>query len=253
MSDAKKSTREKAASARAAAEASERRRERTVRIVIAAVVVLIVGGIIGAAVWSTQKDPTPPPDANTALPAGTSKTNLGAPVGTATKPVLDMYEDFQCPACAALERNLGSTIDQLVADGKLKVNYHPMTFLDQNLKNDASLRSAAAFGCAVDAGATEKYHNTVFANQPEKEGTGYTNEQLLDFAKQSGITGAAYDKFASCFQAQTYAGWATLSNEEAGSRGVTSTPTLFLNGQEVSRSDLTSVEAFKNKIASAGQ
>lgn len=168
MSDDKKSTREKAASARAAAEASERRRERTVRIAIAAVVVLIVAGIIGAAVWSTQKDPVPPPDANAALPTGTTKENLGAPVGTATKPVLDMYEDFQCPACAALEKGLGPTITQLAEQGKLKVNYHPMTFLDQNLKNDASLRSAAAFGCAVDAGATSKYHNTVFANQPEK-------------------------------------------------------------------------------------
>ena len=253
MSDDKKSTREKAASARAAAEASERRRERTVRIAIAAVVVLIVAGIIGAAVWSTQKDPVPPPDANAALPTGTTKENLGAPVGTATKPVLDMYEDFQCPACAALEKGLGPTITQLAEQGKLKVNYHPMTFLDQNLKNDASLRSAAAFGCAVDAGATSKYHNTVFANQPEKEGTGYTDEQLLEFGKQAGITGAAYDKFAACFQAQTYAGWATLSNDEAGQRGVTSTPTLFLNGQEIPRTDLTSVEAFTKKIESAGQ
>ena len=156
MSESKQSTREKAAAARTAAEASERRRERTVRLVLVLVVLVVVGGIIGAALWSTKKDEKPI-DANAPLPAGISKEQLGAPVGAATKPVLDVYEDFQCPACANLEKVLGPTINQLANQGKVRVNLHPMTFLDSNLNNDASLRAAAAFGCAVDAGATAKY------------------------------------------------------------------------------------------------
>ncbi|HQZ85498.1 MAG: hypothetical protein QG671_3091 [Actinomycetota bacterium] len=252
MSESKQSTREKAAAARAAAEASERRRERTVRLVLVLVVLVVVGGIIGAALWSTKKDEKPI-DANAPLPAGISKEQLGAPVGAATKPVLDVYEDFQCPACANLEKVLGPTINQLANQGKVRVNLHPMTFLDSNLNNDASLRAAAAFGCAVDAGATAKYHSTVFANQPAQEGVGYTNDQLKAFGKEAGITGAAYDKFAGCVDAQTYQGWANLSQGEAETRGVTSTPSLYLNGQEIPRTELTTVDAFVKKIEAAAK
>ena len=43
------------------------------------------------------------------------------------KPVLDIFEDFQCPACKALEETSGATIKNLAAEGKAKVVYHPIT------------------------------------------------------------------------------------------------------------------------------
>ncbi|TXH41405.1 MAG: disulfide bond formation protein DsbA [Actinobacteria bacterium] len=253
MSDSKKSTREKAASARAAAEASERRRERTVRFAIFGVVALVVLGIIGAVLWTTRSKPAPTPE-NTALPAGVAAPGYGAPVGTATKPVLDVYEDFQCPACAAFEKAAGATVDELVANGQVKVVYHPMNFLDANLGNDSSTRAAAAFGCAVDAGVTLKYHDIVYANQPATEGVGYTDEQLKSFGQQAGLSGAQLDTFNACVDAKTYLGWPTLSNQAASENGVTGTPALFLNGSKLSNEDIASAEAFKAKIlAAAGQ
>ena len=176
MSSNSKSTREKAAAARAAAESSERRRETAMRVGIAVAVLVIVAGIIGAALYTTRSKDVAPVDA--ALPAGVSGPQYGAGVGTVGTPVLDIYEDFQCPACAQAEAALSPTISTLVADGKVKVNYHPMNFLDRNLGNDSSTRATAAFGCAVDAGKTAEYHSILFANHPVPEGTGYTDEQL---------------------------------------------------------------------------
>lgn len=257
MSDAKKSTREKAAAARAAAEASERRRERTVKVVIAAVVVLIVGGIIGATLFatrnSTSADGGPSADPNAPLPVGVSAPLYGAPVGTVETPVLDVYEDFQCPACAQLEAALGPTLEEMVTAGQVKVNYIPMNFLDRNLGNDSSTRAASAFGCAVDAGVAQQYHGVVFANQPADEGTGYTQEQLKAFGEQAGIAGPALDTFNSCVDNLTYTGWATLGNEAAGERGVTGTPTLYLNGEKVDQASLTTADAFREQILAAGQ
>lgn len=257
MSDAKKSTRERAAAARSAAEASERRRERTVKVVIAAVVVLIVGGIIGGTLWSTRNsgnpDAGPTADPNAPLPAGVSGPDYGAAVGTVETPVLDVYEDFQCPACAQLEAALGATLEEMVNAGQVKVNYVPMNFLDRKLGNDSSTRAASAFGCAVDAEATQQYHGVVFANQPAEEGTGYTQEQLKAFGEQAGITGPALDTFNTCVDNLTYTGWATLGNEAAGERGVTGTPTLYLNGEKVDQASLTTVDAFKEQILAAGQ
>ncbi|MCB0916387.1 MAG: thioredoxin domain-containing protein [Actinobacteria bacterium] len=256
MSNAKKSsTREKAAAARAAAEASERRRDRAVKIGIAAAVVIIVGGIIGGTLYATRDSgnaSTTSANPDAPLPTGVSGPEYGASVGTVETPVLDIYEDFQCPACAALEAAISPTLNEMVQAGQVKVTYHPMNFLDRNLGNDSSTRAAAAFGCAVDAGVTLQYHNAVFANQPEAEGTGYTQEQLKQFGVDAGITGPALDTFNTCVDDQTYSDWPFLSNEAAGLRGVTGTPTLFLNGEEVDRSKLVSAEDLKAQILAAG-
>lgn len=249
-SDTKQSARERAAQARAAAEAADRRRDRAVRLSIAAVVVVVIGGIIAAVLLSTR---TTPVDENVALPAGVTSGSSGAPVGTATTPVLDIYEDFQCPACAAFEAQTGSTIDALVAEGKVRVNYHPMNFLDLNLGNDSSTLAASAFGCAVDAGKTSEYHSVVFANQPVGEGTGFTKDQLKEFGAQVGITGEQKATFDSCVDNITYGGWADLSNAEAGKAGVSATPTLKLDGVELT-ADQRTPEALRAKIeAAAGQ
>ncbi len=258
MSNANKSTREKAAAARAKAESAERRRENTVRIVIAAVVVVIVAGIIGAALWTvnSKKDkasPSASPSATGPLPTGVSGPAYGTAVGTAEKPVLDVYEDFQCPACAATEKALGATFDQLVAEGKVKLVYHPMNFIDQKVQNDSSTRASAAFGCAVDAGVTQKYHDIVYANQPAQEGIGYTQEQLKSFGVQAGITGAALDTFNTCVDQQKYAAWPVLANEAAFARGVSATPTFYLNDQKLSTADYSTPEALTAKIQAASQ
>lgn len=249
MSTSKKTAREKAAEARAAAEASEKRRDRAVRLAIAGVVLLVLAGIAGAVFWSTNSEPAI--DADAPLPAGVASVSSGAPVGTAEKPVLDVYEDFQCPACRSLEEQIGSTLDQLATDGKLRINYHPMNFLDANLGNDSSTLAGSAFGCAIDAGKTAEYHRIVFANQPEAEGTGYTKEQLKDWGAAVGISGPALDTFNSCVDNITYAGWVNASNAAASESGVRSTPTLILDGEPVDLSNLP-LDEFIAKIEAAG-
>lgn len=249
MSTSKKTAREKAAEARAAAEASEKRRDRAVRLSIAGVVLLVLAGIAGAVIWSTNSSPEI--DADAPLPTGVASVSSGAPVGTAETPVLDVYEDFQCPACRSLEEQIGPTLDQLATDGKLRINYHPMNFLDRNLGNDSSTLAGSAFGCAIDAGKTSEYHRIVFANQPEAEGTGYTKELLKELGAAVGITGPALDTFNSCVDDITYSGWVNASNTSASEAGVRSTPTLILDGEPVDLSSLP-LDEFIAKIEAAG-
>ena len=56
-------------------------------------------------------------------------------------PTLDIYEDFQCPACGQVEQALGSTIKKMADAGEVKVIYHMQNFLDANLNNDSSTRA----------------------------------------------------------------------------------------------------------------
>jgi protein-disulfide isomerase len=91
-----------------------------------------------------------------------------------------------------------------------------------------------AFGCAVDAGAEEKYHLGIFAAQPAEEGSGFSTETLISVAEASGITGPALDTFTECLSSEKYAGWVANSYDAFDSEGVSSTPTGILNGTEVS-------------------
>lgn len=263
MSDAGKRRREKAAAARDAAFSGEKRRERTVRIVGAVTVLVVVAGIIGLAVWARSSDPsnqpiaTVEPDPSAPAPEGARPAGdpyeFGVPYGSAatTAPVLAIWEDFQCPACGAVEKANGDGIAKLAEDGKVQLIWRPTTFLDGNLGNDASMRAVAAWGCAIDAGKTREYHDVVYANQPQEEGTGWTNDQLIGFADQVGITGAAKDAFTSCVNEGTYQKWSANSYQAFLSSGVQGTPYAELDGEQVATEILADPARLEETVAQA--
>lgn len=228
-----KTTREKAAAAKAEADARQRRADTRNRalgvVIIVALVALIFGGV-----WYSKKGnapvPAPSANANAALPSGVDKGTYGVPYGTGTAavPQLQLWEDFQCPICGELEKANGAGITSLADQGKIRLLWRPTTFLDDNWNNQASQQAAQAWGCAIDAGKAKEYHSTVFANQPATEGTGYTQQQLLDFGTKAGITGAAYDTFKSCVTSNTYASWVANSRQAFDNAAVPGTPTGYL-------------------------
>ena len=250
-----KSTREKAAEARAAAQAAERRRERTIRIVGGLAVVAVVGVILGIGITQSGNNDTPAPSADSALPTGiTSENGYGFQVNTAADaPTVEIYEDFQCPACANLENQFGPLIQQEAADGNIQLTYHPMVFLDNNLQTDHSLRAANAFGCSITGGVGEQFHNLVYANQPANEGDGWTDEQLKQFGADAGLTGEAQSAFDKCVDEGTYKGWAQLSNDAAFERGISGTPTIYVNGKELKNDAFASEQAFRDAITTPQQ
>ncbi len=266
MSESGKNRRDRATAAREAANAGEKRRERIVRIAGAITVVVVVVGIIIAAVLvkgSSSNDASSgtsqaSADPNAALPDTVFPTDdanaFGVPYGTGTAdvPVLAIWEDFQCPACGAVEKANGAGIAQLAEEGKVQLIWRPTTFLDANLGNDASERAVAAWGCAIDAGKTRDYHDVIFANQPEVEGTGYSDEQLIGFAGEVGITGADLDTFTTCFTDRKYLSWAANSAAIFYASGVGGTPSATLNGVDVPSEVLADKDALDALVAQAG-
>ncbi len=143
MSESGKNRRDKAAAARDAAAAQERRRERTVRIIGAITVVVVVVGIIGVALVARNSSDTvatdiPVADPGAALPATVLPADdpfkYAVPVGTAgaDAPVLEIWEDFQCPACGAVEEANGAGIVELADAGQVHLLWRMATFLDRS-------------------------------------------------------------------------------------------------------------------------
>jgi protein-disulfide isomerase len=260
MSDAGKNRRDRAAQAAAEANASEKKRERMVRIVGAVTVLVVVVGIIGVAVFAKNQSTTPAAEPTTSadptapLPKGVIASGEGWAYGVpyndaATVPVLEIWEDFQCPACQAVEKANGAGIEGLADKGKVRLIWRPTTFLDRNLGNDSSARAVAAWGCAIDAGKARDFHNTVFSNPPAKEGDGFTDEQLIAFGKDSGITGAALDTYTKCYNDRVYSGWAANASDLFYKAKIQGTPYAVLNGVEVPTQTLVDQAALEKLVA----
>lgn len=198
----------------------QRRVERMTRLgVAAALVVAIV--IIGIVVQATrsQVDPT------ATRPTGISEAGGGVVIGTASAPVVDVWLDFQCPYCRQFDLSTGPTLDQLAEDGKAKVIYHPLSFLGPE-----SVRAANAYGCSVDAGKPSEYMRVLYENQPPEKSGGYTNEDLIKFAEQAGITG---DEFEQCVNDGKYETWVEDVAKQGDKAGVQGTPTVRIDGENV--------------------
>lgn len=209
---------------------------------LAAIVVLLIALVAGGAFLATSNsDKNTTASSSSGLPKDAAKDGKGLAVypgkAASNAPTVDLYEDFQCPVCKTMEDAAGKSIEKLAADGKIKLNYHVLSFLDTNLQNDASARAANAAFCAADQGKFLEYHNEVFANQPQ-EGVGYTDDTLKKFGKSAGLSGSAYDTFAKCVTDKTHSDYVTKTNDRMGPDGVTGTPTIKLDGQKLSDADM---------------
>jgi protein-disulfide isomerase len=209
-------------------------------VVIGAVVaaVLIVGVVVAIVIGTSGKSSTA--NGASAQPVGAVASDGGGILANSTAPksnapTLDLYEDFQCPVCGRLEKAFGPTITSLVNAGDVKLVVHTLSFLDDNLKNDSSKRSANAVACAADAGKYLAYHAAVFAAQPAQEGAGYTDAQLTQFASEAGITGAALTTWQQCTSSGQHDQYVIDTQDAAGRAGINSTPTVKLNGKDITQ------------------
>lgn len=213
------------------------------KIVIATVVVVLaIVAVVAAVVWGQSSHQNDITAGGTATPKGTAmgagyQSNQGVKL-VAGAPTLAVYEDFQCPVCKVFEDALGDEVRALESSGKAKVVYHVMSFLDRNLNNDSSKRATNAAFCAADQGAWDAYHKLVFANQPAKEGTGWTDAQLRSFAEQAGVTGDKLGTWDECVKYDKYGQYVTAVDEASFKDGVTGTPTIRINGTDVNLNEI---------------
>jgi protein-disulfide isomerase len=108
-----------------------------------------------------------------AVPAHALGPNGGELLGRPSAPVLvEEYGDFQCPVCGQWERTVYPTVRQLVDQGRIRFEYHPIAFIGPE--------STAAANAAGDEGRFWAYHDLLFADQaPENSGV-LTTDRLLE-------------------------------------------------------------------------
>lgn len=200
----------------------------------AVAIVLVVGG----AVWFANSQATSP---GTIPESSAVNADTGAiAVGTGSKTV-DTYIDFMCPACNAFEQAYAPTLKQLVDDGTITLNIHPISILDsQSQGTQYSTRAASAAYCVAvdDATNVPAFVSALYSQQPKEGTSGLDDATLATIAQDAG----ASDAVASCIQDGTYSKFVTAMTKKTPSQtgsGI-STPTVAIDGQVlVNREDLT--------------
>jgi protein-disulfide isomerase len=167
--------------------------------------------------------------------------------GGAAKNTVDVYEDFLCPYCGALESRDGNNIIRAVNDGDIQVVYHPVAILNTHTAPTGySLRAANAGLCSAVSGFFPKYHRQLYQDQPAEGSAGLSNQQLLDEA-QKALGSAPPAAFASCVTtgkydkavtAETLRASTTPALRAPGTDGF-GTPTVIVNGKYADVSDDT--------------
>ena len=98
-----------------------------------------------------------------------------------------------------------------------------------------------------------EYHDTIYSNQPTKEGDGYSRDQLIAFAGEVGITGDAAATFEQCVDDGTYLTWAANSTQIFYDEKHPGTPFALLNGQEVGLDVLSDEAKLQAAVASVAK
>jgi protein-disulfide isomerase len=126
-----------------------------------------------------------------------------------------------------------------------------MAFLDTSANEQYSTRALNAAAAVVAAGgptAFQKFHDLLFANQPPESGSGLTDDQLVQYATQAGVTGTSVEQAVKNL---TYGDWVKQSTDQASKDGVTATPTVKVAGRKLTDISVAGLTAAVS-AASAG-
>ncbi len=225
MTNAKqvRTAREKAAAMRAEAARAELRRKRLLVALTAlgaAVVVVLVTILVLVAKDKENAQSAPPKNlVNGAILQGNANAKV----------TIDLYEDFQCPVCKEEHLTNESQYDKWVKAGTVKIMIHPIAILDHNSTSSYSSRALNAAAAVENYAPASflQFRNLLFINQPAEGTAGLTDDQLIQYAVQAGAPEAQIRK---AVQGQDFLGWAAKTTDDSGKAGVTSTPTIKIDG-----------------------
>ena len=229
--------------------AERRRRQLWVTGGVALAVVLIV--LASIAIYRSTSSAG---GSDAAAPAhATADGGLVAPGPTTDGevPHVVVYADFLCPICGAFEAETGPWLAEQVAAGEIELEHRPIAILDEASSTDYSTRATNAAACVADEAGLEAFvamHDELFAQQPEEGGPGLPDDTLVELAVDAG---ADQDAVASCIEDGSFDDWVAQVTDRASDDGVTGTPTVLVDGEQVASGGVPTLADMEQAVAAA--
>lgn len=183
-----------------------------------------LAGLLAVAILSS-----PPAGADIDAPERQTPAELadGMALGPTSAPLtIELWSDFQCPACGAFTRQIEALlIDEYIRPGQVRLVYRDFAFLGQE-----SIDAAVGARCAARSGLFWQFHDHLFANQ-EGENRGAFNQSRLEAIASA--VGLDLATFRAC-QDEPAVAQAVAAERSAGQAvPVNSTPTLIVGDEPI--------------------
>ena len=210
------------------------------RILPFLLILAVLGAALGSAWYLTRSIPTPPTAVGSQQPATASSSPNTRPAGKtgvpgaepahtkgpATAPAqIEEFGDFQCPPCGMFH----PVLEQMEAEfgDQLRVTFREFPLVPTHQHALAAASSAEAAGLQ---GKFWEMHKLIYDHQNDWKGQFDVRPIFEGYAKQIGLDIDKYNRdVSSDFVAQRI----FMDGRRAHSLGVQGTPTVFLNGVEV--------------------
>ena len=212
----------------------------TRNLVIGMVLFIVAVGIIFSFISNRASS-------NFAIPAAVSEADgYGIVLNPTATPTIDIWVDYQCPACRTFEVLNGGYINEIIAQKKAKVVFHPLTFIGAE-----SIIAANAAACAADENKFVDMNLALFQNQASSENSGkWQGDAMLALGDSIGIKS---DTFKECVREGNYVKWTRNVTDASASKNVNSTPTIRINGKDLDRNtEYGDPVKFKAALAAGG-
>lgn len=153
--------------------------------------------------------------------------------------VLTEFSDFQCPACRAAQPVIADVLAAFPDDVRLDFRFFPLpTF-------PFSLQAAQAAAAAGQQDKFFEFHDILFERQAEWSGSGSPSVLFVRYAEELELD---VNLFRRHMRSSVLRDQVVADRNEGIERGVTGTPTFFLNGE---RMQFASYEEFFQQVARA--
>ncbi len=143
---------------------------------------------------------------------------------------VEEFYDFSCPFCASFSGFAGKLLRQNYVDGMdAPVRWISYDYVLGTFPN--SVAAALAARCANEQGLFWPVHDLILSRQMEWQMAGNPSGTLTGIARESGVD---MDGYETCMAERRYLEEIAKSRKYGDSRGVSSTPTLFIDGEPIS-------------------
>ena len=186
------------------------------------------------------------PNTSPSKPASVATENrtVATPTYGTGKTQIEIFADFQCPACIATNESIQPIFEEYAKAGKLTIVFRqfPLTSIHKNAKWDA-----IAALCSAEQGKYVDYKKWLYALEKSKAGKTVTDEERVAIAKSLGMDEA---KFSTCLTNRAYEKQVESDIALGESKWVNGTPTMYLDGIKLDMSLFKDLDGFRSFLES---
>jgi protein-disulfide isomerase len=226
-----------------------RRKERQQRLIVIGVIAAIALAIVGLLVIPSIRSANAPVGEFVKITpvaySGANGTGIGDP---SNKVKIEIFEDYTCSACKVYSDSVEpQVIKEIVDTGQAYYVFYQFPFLDDRSSDKNSDRSANAALCAADQNRFWEYKSMLFANQNGVVGE-FSDKRLSAFAETLGLD---MQQFDACYKESRFQSQINDDIALGDSKGITGTPTIFVNGVDVSPGKVPTFEQIQQEVQAA--